>query len=333
MAQDDGPWVGEIIAAFMDHAETYYTKGGEQTSEIACLKVAFRPLSDLYGHSPAKSFKPTDLKAVREAMIEHGHARKSINIHTSRIKNLFKWAASEGLVPGGVYRDLLTVAGLRRGRSKAKETKPVRPVSQAHIDAVLPHVLPPVAAMIQLQLLSGMRPGEVTAMRGQDIRLEGETWVYIPESHKTEHHDKVRRIFIGPKGQAILRPFMKEGMTGYLFSPARAMKVKNAKRRAQRRSPMTPTQSRRRRKRKPKRAPKERYTTDSYRRAIQRACARGEIPSWHPHQLRHAAASRFKQKYGIEAAKALLGHTSIDMTELYCEQDLARARSVMLAEG
>jgi integrase len=34
---------------------------------------------------------------------------------------------------------------------------------------VLPNVSPPVAAMIQLQQLTGMRAGEVVIMRPQDI--------------------------------------------------------------------------------------------------------------------------------------------------------------------
>jgi integrase len=64
---------------------------------------------------------------------------------------------------------LRTVAGLERGRTTARETEPVKPIDAGCVNAVLPNVSPPVAAMIQLQQLTGMRAGEVVIMRPQDI--------------------------------------------------------------------------------------------------------------------------------------------------------------------
>ena len=39
-----------------------------------------------------------------------------------------------------VYEGLRTVEGLRKGRSEAPETEPVRPVAEADVQAVLPHL-------------------------------------------------------------------------------------------------------------------------------------------------------------------------------------------------
>jgi integrase len=55
--------------------------------------------------------------------------------------------------------------------------------------------------MIELQCLSGMRPGEVAIMRGYDLDTSGKLWIYVPGRHKTEHHEKDRRIHLGPKAQ------------------------------------------------------------------------------------------------------------------------------------
>lgn len=52
----------------------------------------------------------------------------------------------------------------------------MRPVDDAHVDAILPLVSTPVAAMIQLQRLTGMRPGEVVQLRPGDIERFGEIW-------------------------------------------------------------------------------------------------------------------------------------------------------------
>lgn len=54
---------------------------------------------------------------------------------------------------------------------------------------------------------------------------------------------------------------------------------------------------------------------------------------WHPHQLRHAAATRLRREFGIEAARVILGHSSPAMTDLYAEIDASRAQDVMARIG
>ena len=74
--------------------------------------------------------------------------------------------------------------------------------------------------MIQLQLLTGMGPGEVRIMCLEDIDRTGDVWEYVPPEHKTEHRGKQRRIYIGPEGQKILLPFLKADQSRYLFETA-----------------------------------------------------------------------------------------------------------------
>ena len=56
-------------------------------------------------------------------MIELGWARDHINKQISRLKSMFKWASSEKLIEPSVYHGLRSVAGLKRGRSKAREIR------------------------------------------------------------------------------------------------------------------------------------------------------------------------------------------------------------------
>ncbi len=108
--------VTNVVAAFWRHAEGYYRKpDGTPTSELGTFRQALRPLRQLYGHTSALAFGPVALKALRQKMIETGWRRKTINKQISRIRSVFKWAASEELVPGSLYHALQTVAGLRVG--------------------------------------------------------------------------------------------------------------------------------------------------------------------------------------------------------------------------
>ena len=183
------------------------------------LRLSFRLLRELYGHTLASEFGPLALKTVRQAMIDAKLSRTEINRRVGRIVRAVKWAVENERVAASVHHGLKAVAGLKKGRTEAKELDPVKPVPEAHVEAVRPFVARQVWAMIELQRLTGMRPGEVCQMRTCDIDVAGKVWSYVPPRHKTEHHGRKREIPIGPRAQAILRPWLKSDPTAYLFSP------------------------------------------------------------------------------------------------------------------
>jgi integrase len=142
-------------------------------------------------------------------MIERGWCRTLINRRVERVKRVFRWATAEELVPVGVYQALRAMPGLQRGRTAARESKPVTAVDTASVAATLPFVRPPVRAMIRLQELTGMRPGEACRLRLAEVDRSSEPWVYRPGKHKTRHRGKVRVIPLGPKAQAALVEFLR----------------------------------------------------------------------------------------------------------------------------
>ena len=117
----------------------------------------------------------------------------------------------------------------------------------------------------------------------------------------------------------------------------------------------------------PARTAGDRYTTASYRRAIARACDQAFLPPpplakrkgetdakwqarltdaeksqlsawrkahrWHPHQLRHNAATELRKEFGLEAARIILGHHSAAVTEIYAEKDEQQAVDAMMKVG
>lgn len=350
----------ELLAAYWRHAETYYRKpDGTPSRELGVLRIALRPLNRLYAQTQAVQFGPLALRALSEEMIRLGWVRSSINKQLSRVRAVFRWGAANEIVPPDIHLALKAVDGLRRGRTAAKESLPVRPVPDAHVEATLPHLSRQVRAMVEMQLLTGMRPGEVCAMRGCDLDITGRLWTYRPATHKTQHHGHDRTIYIGPKAQGVLAPFLRTDLSAHLFSPADAVVEQRASRHAARKTPITqgngPGTNRRR---SPKRAAGACYDATSYRRAIARACERAFVmpaefrpqhedgPAsreeraakrrawraanvWHPHQLRHTAATRLRKEYGLEAAQVILGHKSLAVTEIYAEKNVATAVRIM----
>lgn len=338
--------VSEMLAAYKHHCRSYYRRpDGTLSEEVRNIEIAIKPLRELYGRANASEFGPRALKTVRQRYIASDLCRNEVNNRTRRIVRAFKWAVANELIPPSIYYGLKTVDGLRRGRSGVRETLPVKPVPDAHIEAIRPFVLPPVWAMVQVQHLTGMRPGEVPSMRVCDLDMSGKIWQFTPETHKTAWHGQERKVFIGPLAQKVLKPWLKADPQAYLFSAADAMAAWNEERRRNRKTPMTPSQAARRPRCRPKKSPGTRYDRTSYARAIASACRKADqhahelnlkipadkviVPHWHPHQLRHNAATAIRKQFGLDAARAVLGQRSAVVAEIYAELDFGKAATVM----
>ena len=358
-SQDESIAINELVLRYLRFAKGYYIKNGRPTGEINNLKDSVKPLVLTHGHLAVSEFGPISLKAVRDAMVAADLSRGVVNERVNRIRRVFKWGVENQLVPPSVLHGLQAVAPLKRGRCPVRETEPVTPVSDRLVEAVRAVAPPQIAAMIELQRLTGMRPGEVVLMRTADIDMSGPIWIYTPAEHKTEHHGRHRVVHLGPQAQAVLRPFLRPTLERYIFSPAEVKAERSRIKRLERVTPMTPSQLARTPKQNAMRAAGPRYTTMSYARAIAYACdkafphpllskvrgsklsgeQRADLKAWRkahrwsPNRLRHNAATYLRKHFGIEAARVVLGHSSAVVTEIYAEQDLSKAAEIMMRVG
>jgi integrase len=346
----------EVLLAYIEANQGRHEKGDRKaSSEFEHIKKVAGIVRKLFGTEPAEQFSAKRLKACRTEMIRLGWTRKSVNHHVGRIRRLYKWAVSEELVPSHVLYSLMSVSPLRPGEEGVGESPRVQPVDEGVVNQCLPHMSPPVAAMVRLMLLTGMRAGEALLMRTCDIDREGEVWIYRPFRHKTQKAGRDRLIFLGPAAQTVLTPWLNEsGPDGFLFSPRRAVELRNQVRAENRKTPRWSSHMRRnviKRKAKPKKRPGERYCTQSLGKAINYAIQKADraerrkidpnddrlrvpineriVPHWHQHQLRHTAATRLRKEFGIELARIVLGHSSAQVTTIYAEQDFKSAIDAM----
>lgn len=328
-APDSVQSVNELALLYWErHVLQVHARNGKPTDRQYHIRLSLRPLKELYGSLPVCDFGPKALKCVREKMIADaveargGVNRRYLNDHIGIIKRMFRWGVAEELVPVDIFQSLEAVENLRKGwDARLRERERVRPVPDEHIDAVLPHVVPQVAAMIQVQRVTGMRPDEVTIVRPGDIDRSEDVWLYVPRAHKLEHLEIDRVIPFGPKAQTALRPWLDRPDDSFLFSPKEVV-AETRRKRGQR----TPRKYR-------NREPREHYDDESYCQAVTRGCEKAAIPKWTPGQLRHNAATEIRHRYGIEAARLILGHQSVSTTEIYAEKNLRQAMTIMEAIG
>jgi integrase len=273
--------VNELVLTYWKFAESYY--GFDRRRGTAFnVRDALRVLKEFYGHTPAAAFGPLALKACRAEMVKKGWSRTYINAQVDRVRRVFRWAAGEQLLPVSVYQSLKAVEGLRCGRTEARESRKVRPVSAEHVEVALPHMPPLVRAMVRFQLFTGCRPDEVCRLRPLDLDMGNPScWVYRPGSdqgphgeHKTAHLGHERLVLVGPRAQEVLRPYLGTKLDAYCFSPAESERQRSVDRREARQTPLTPSQKARRPKAGRQRSCGNRYAVTSYRNAIYRACDR-----------------------------------------------------------
>jgi integrase len=307
-ADDPGPSVGEVLYVFKLHADSHYVKNGKPTSEIHCYRACMRIVRELFGMFPAKDFGPLALKAVRQAMVcgdpdakdaegklapRKPWSRTNCNVMVGRIRRVFKHAVENEMIDAAVLTRLQSVAPLLAGRTKAHDNAPRSAVDQDKIDVVRERVRPLVKDLIDVQLLTGARSGELLMLTSGMIDRTGEVWKADLADHKCVHHGQRRVLHFGPQAKLILSRYLSVDASKPLFQ----------------------------------------MTRTAYCRAITRACEVAGIDRWTPHWLRHTFCTRIREQYGIEAAQSMAGHTTSEMTDHYSSKMDKLATQTAAAAG
>jgi len=248
-----------------------------------------------------------------------GWNRNNCNAMTKRIVRMFKWAASQELIPATVYQSLKTLDPSKAGHTVAPESQHRQPANPADVEATILHLTPHLKPLVKLLRLTGARPAEIAAMTLEQIERTGEVWIYRPVKHKTASRGQHRIIALGHAAQSAIKSHLEISPCKdheALFSPRRQHTERSAKLRKDRKTRVQPSQSARK-KPKPKRAPGEFFTPSSISHGVKHAAKRAGVPHWFPYQLRHLRAAELRQQLGLEHARASLGHSQLSMTGHY----------------
>ena len=331
--------VPDLVAAFLEYVEP--TLDDSTFGHYRTLVGDF--LLKLYGDGTAvDDFKPRCLKLIRSEMIQSQRfCRNTINVYTRRIVSIFGWGVSEELALETTWRALKSVQPLKKGYPGTYDNPEREEVPDYVIIQTLPFMPKTLATMVQVQRLTGMRPSEICKMRVGDIdqTRDPELWYYVPESHKTEEHVGKKDIPLGKPEQDLIRPYTFGRMSGAsVFSPRTAQEERNAEKRANRKTKISPSQATRDKTRatKPSRY-NEFYDKRSYWRAVKHAIVRGnkvlpegkKILHWFPYQIRHAAGTETERQTGsLDKAQALLGHKTPNVTRRYAKAQLTIAEEM-----
>jgi len=279
------------VGKFLDHAKEYY----QGSHEVENLRSTLRVFIEYYEWIPITEIGPLKIMDMMQSMAKKEVSRYRINRLLSHIKRLMDWLVSRELIGSEKLAAIKSVKSLKAGRTSAKEMIPVAAVPIEVVEQTLKNIRKPLCDMIQIQLLTAMRPNEVCNLNFSEIDQAKAVWIYSPAKHKTSYRGHKRQILIGPEAQSLLRP--------YSFLP--------------RDKPIFYTTK------------EEAFTAGTYGRAILEHNKANGIMHWMPNQLRHAAATRLVKEFGWEAARLILGHKSFNITAIYAEESLEKTAEII----
>jgi integrase len=331
--------LGDLLRSFLDHVDATgrYRKNGEPTTQRAEFVNVIDSLTAFAGKVPVVRMTEATLVAWRD-QLERNRVltRTGINRKVGKVVQMLRWGRARGLVPKVVWADVSAIEPLRRGEvgDRPEHGRPRRAVTLDEVEQVAAHCAPQVGDMLRVQALCGMRPGEILQMRWSDISkepLEGDTtgaWLYVVPSAKTRHHGHVTRYVLPRASQEILARYPAVPLA-HIFSPAAAMAERRERRRAARRSKLTPSQ--RQRDQNAKRDYADTWDTHEYRRHVTRACEKAGVQTFTPHEVRHGFVTWAANALSLGAAAAAANHRSVTTTQRYVHVKATDAITVAAA--
>lgn len=307
-----------LVLAFLDHARSFYPNPEERKSTYQAIKRICVAFSKVHGGEYATDFGPLKLKDYQQHLVDDGCARSYVNKQVGIVKQMFKWGVSEELVDVAVYQAVATVAGLRKGRTTAPDRAARKPVEWSDVEVTLPFLPPTIKTMVLVQWHTGCRSDSLCNATPEQFRIDDGVLLWNPK-HKTDYLGKEVIIPIGPQCRELLDPLLDRAPDAFLFNPRDGRNGSNWRYRDQ-------------------------YDAGSYRQAVRRAQAEAvadaaekgiklEFTAWTPHQMRHSKGTLIRKRYGIEAARIMLGHASADVTAIYAERDLELAKKIAHETG
>jgi integrase len=299
-----GLTVGQLIKSYLTFAQKYYVKRGKTTSEYAAIQGALARILP-WAEMRADAFSPSRLKDARDEMVNRGWTRDYVNEQVGRIRRCWRWAVENELCPSVVLHALEAVTQLRKGRTEAQEQRDIKPVPLEIVEKTIAYLPRMFQLLVALHYVSGMRCEEIVALRLADIDRRAEPWVYgvTPDWNKKDHLGDERRVPFGPSARAVIAELARgKSESDWLF-PSRGRG-----RRAHVRG--------------------NHLTVSGYYHRITSVCKREYIPHWFPLQLRHAALTRVRERYGLEGSQVIGGHDRIETSQIYAEKNWNLARRI-----
>lgn len=340
--RDEKIIIATVIRQFLEYADKYYRdQNGKKTTTDARHRHTATTLLDLFAVFPVAEFGPKQIRLFLDTLMSEGLARVTINYRLGALKQIFKWASTNGIISPDDFNRVRDYPALPPGRFGLREPKDIPPVSAADFLATLPFMAEPYNLIVEINRLTGCRPSEILTIRPTDIDTTIEPWAWTIPHHKTSWRGHEKTLYLGPRCREILGPLLAgKEPNDLIFSlwQIRSERAQKRKQLAQEKARLTGGKIRDRSGRpsrgtKGRKPPGEEIQIWTYEAEIRKAAKAAGVKPWTPNQLRHLKATELRRQFGLEASQIALGHKRADVTQIYAERDAARLREIAEKTG
>ncbi len=167
--------VRSLFDLFLAHVDATgrYSKAGAPTGHRLTFEWIRESLTTALGNPPVARLSEASMIAWRDVLERNRkRTRQGINRMVAGALQVLRWGRARRHVPKAVFADCAAIEPLKRGEvgDRPEHGRPRRAVSAEEAEKVATACKSrQVAAMVRLQALCGMRPGEVCGMRWADI--------------------------------------------------------------------------------------------------------------------------------------------------------------------
>lgn len=208
-----GPSFGSLIERFLQHVRdnrkpTTLTLYRRYLSAVARVRFDGAALKSL----PAADLRPMHLTHAHQLNPQWGSAVRRMTI--VQVGSVLHWSVRQG------YLSTNPIAGkmeIPTSRSRGRESV----VSPADFALLLKHARPRFAEVLTALRLTGCRPGEVAAVRAEDVDQAVRRWML--SEHKTDADGQPRIVHLSDAMATLTAELMQRHPTGRLFRNSRGL--------------------------------------------------------------------------------------------------------------
>jgi integrase len=166
--------LGQLLDKWLAYLDSTgrYRKGGVRTSSRMQAGHVVESLRAVAGSTPVAKCRKGTLVAWRNELERNVKlTRGGINRKVAVVLQAFDWGSDNDLVSEDTLASVTAIKSLKLGQvgDRPEHGRPRRDVTREEVELVAACASPQVAAMLRIQSLTGMRPGEALKLRWCNI--------------------------------------------------------------------------------------------------------------------------------------------------------------------
>jgi integrase len=207
-----GAPLAEVVAIYLQEC----VDGRMEQRDASRNHWALDEVVKLFGSLPAERFRVREVEqltrhfcAMRTTQRVKGRPFSADYIRKllGSVRQCVRWCAMRDLITAETCSKVCMA--VRMAKPQAPPAPPTVPVPPDDFRKAMALCSPEVRAMATLQLLSGMRTGELLGISVAEIDRSREVWTYRPANHKNAKRGKSRSIYLDAECQALLAPYLE----------------------------------------------------------------------------------------------------------------------------